>query len=195
MAKVKASKKRSVLRALQPLLRAQRAGLKVRIRALTKELTTARRAYKEATKPAQGTVAALCARLRRLEGPCPAKPAKPATKSPKRAPKPSKPAQAPKAEAMTLDRFATKVQDVADHSPRVARFHGDRSFISSVYDAIDWPLSFDAFKARLVEAHRANLLRLTRAELVSAMDPELVERSATHYHNATFHFVASPDKL
>ena len=47
----------------------------------------------------------------------------------------------------------------------------------------------NAFKQRLVEANSKGLLRLSRADLVSAMDPELVAESETRYLNARFHFV------
>jgi hypothetical protein len=45
------------------------------------------------------------------------------------------------------------------------------------------------FKQRLVEANAQHLLHLSRADLVEAMDPELVAESRTSYLNATFHFV------
>jgi hypothetical protein len=70
MVKRKTATKRDVLRTLRPLLAAQRVGLKARIRALERELAQARRAYREALKPARGTTQTLCARLRRLEGSC-----------------------------------------------------------------------------------------------------------------------------
>jgi hypothetical protein len=97
----------------------------------------------------------------------------------------------PKAPQLDLDAFARKVQQLADTSPDVARFYDDRSFIASVYDAGSWAETLDQFKARLVEAHRAGKLRLTRADLVGAMDPTLVERSETGYLSATFHFVVN----
>jgi hypothetical protein len=50
-------------------------------------------------------------------------------------------------------------------------------------------LALPEFKTRLVEANRDGLLRLSRADLVQAMDPARVTESETHYLNATFHFV------
>lgn len=47
----------------------------------------------------------------------------------------------------------------------------------------------DAFKARLVAAQRRDLLSLTRADLVEAMNPADVEASETRYLSTTFHFV------
>ena len=50
-------------------------------------------------------------------------------------------------------------------------------------------MGLDAFKSRLVEAHRADLLTLVRADLVEAMDPQDVAASEARYLNATFHFI------
>ena len=50
-------------------------------------------------------------------------------------------------------------------------------------------LDLPAFKQRLVEANREGLLRLSRADLVSAMDPADVRESETRYLNAEFHFI------
>jgi hypothetical protein len=47
----------------------------------------------------------------------------------------------------------------------------------------------DAFKARLVSAHRQQLLELSRADLVEAMDPKDVDASEARYLRSTFHFV------
>jgi hypothetical protein len=55
-------------------------------------------------------------------------------------------------------------------------------------------LALDDFKARLVAAHRAGALVLARADLVAAMDPELVAASEIAVDGATFHFlVVDPD--
>lgn len=72
---------------------------------------------------------------------------------------------------------------------------GDRKvFISSVWDALRqraaWSaLALDDFKQQLVAAHRNQQLVLARADLVSAMDPALVEASETRTDGATFHFI------
>ncbi len=50
-------------------------------------------------------------------------------------------------------------------------------------------MSEDEFKAKLVEAHRSGLLRLSRADLTPAMAPEVVADSEVPYLNAVFHFV------
>lgn len=49
--------------------------------------------------------------------------------------------------------------------------------------------SLPEFKQRLIEANTRGLLRLSRADLVQAMDPQLVADSEAVYLNATFHFV------
>ena len=50
-------------------------------------------------------------------------------------------------------------------------------------------LTLTEFKLRLIDANSHNLLHLSRADLVQAMDPQLVAESETAYLNATFHFV------
>jgi hypothetical protein len=83
----------------------------------------------------------------------------------------------------------------AARAPQVARFHDDRAFIGSVWQhmrgkAPVGSMSLEEFKEQLVTAHRAGLLRMTRADLVGAMDVKEVERSEARYLGATFHFVA-----
>lgn len=101
----------------------------------------------------------------------------------------------PRAKAQpTLTDFAAAVREAA-RGPAVVRFHDDRAFIASVWEQMrgrrpigDMPLA--EFKQRLVAAHQKRLLRITRADLVGAMDPSDVERSEARYQDATFHFVA-----
>ncbi len=50
-------------------------------------------------------------------------------------------------------------------------------------------LTLDDFKARLLRAHRTGELVLARADLVAAMNPELVAASEMVVDGATFHFV------
>jgi hypothetical protein len=94
----------------------------------------------------------------------------------------------------TLADFAAAVRAAA-RSPNVTRFHDDRAFIGSIWEQMHErnllrDMTLDEFKQRLIQAHRDGLLRITRADLVSAMDPEEVERSEARYQDATFHFVA-----
>lgn len=94
----------------------------------------------------------------------------------------------------SLDEFAAAVTAAA-RRPGVTRFHDDRAFIGSIWEnmrgrapVFDMPL--DQFKEKLVAAHRQRLLRMSRADLVQAMDPAEVARSEARYMSATFHFVA-----
>jgi hypothetical protein len=101
----------------------------------------------------------------------------------------------PRAKAQpSLADFAVAVREAA-RAPAVVRFHDDRAFIASVWEQMrgrrpigDMPLA--EFKQRLVAAHQKRLLRITRADLVGAMDPGQVERSEARFQDATFHFVA-----
>jgi hypothetical protein len=96
--------------------------------------------------------------------------------------------------AVRLAAFARAVKDAA-RSPRVLRYDADRAFIGSVWENMRGrspvgDMSLADFKDQLIQAHRERLLRITRADLVQAMDPEEVQRSEARYQNATFHFVA-----
>jgi hypothetical protein len=112
-------------------------------------------------------------------------------------PRAAKPAQAsePSAgEPFDLTAFAATVRALAAKSPPEARFHDNKVFIVALWRATqDEPsfpgLALPEFKQRLVEANSQNLLRMSRADMVSAMDPQLVTDSETTYLNATFHFV------
>jgi len=70
---------------------------------------------------------------------------------------------------------------------------GDRKvFIAAVWRGLRAPwaeLTLDAFKQRLLDAHRAGQVSLARADLVSAMDPALVAASEAASGDARFHFV------
>lgn len=96
-------------------------------------------------------------------------------------------------EPFDLEMFANTVKKVARTCP-TGRFGGYKVFISHVWDQLrDEPrfarLGLAGFKARLVEANRANLLTLSRADLVQLMDPADVRASETTYLTATFHFI------
>lgn len=96
-------------------------------------------------------------------------------------------------ETFDLEDFANTVLSVARKSP-TGRFGDNKVFISHVWRQLaDEPrfarLGPDGFKAKLVEANRADLLTLTRADLVQVMDPAEVRESETAYLNATFHFI------
>ena len=91
-----------------------------------------------------------------------------------------------------LHTFAERVREAARASTS-GRFGGDKIFISHVWHALRNQvrgLDEQTFKDRLLEANRARLLSLSRADLVEAMDPADVSASETRYLGATFHFIA-----
>jgi hypothetical protein len=73
-------------------------------------------------------------------------------------------------------------------------FGDNKVFISHVWKQLRSeprfaPLGLGGFKQKLVEANRANLLTLSRADLVQLMDPTDVRESEITYLTATFHFI------
>lgn len=110
------------------------------------------------------------------------------------APQPRREEGTPAPEPFDLAAFAATVQALAAKSPPEHRFHDNKVFISALWRATqDEPsfprLGLPEFKHRLVEANAQDLLHLSRADLVSAMDPQLLAESETRYLNAAFHFV------
>lgn len=85
--------------------------------------------------------------------------------------------------------FAERVLAVARALP-TGRFGHDKVFISHVWKALqpEWS-SRSAFDAALLEANRTRRLSLSRADLVSAMDPADVAESEVSSYGARFHFV------
>ena len=99
---------------------------------------------------------------------------------------------------LELGAFARRVVEAARRSP-TGRFGDDQVFIAQVRRVLEADAEIagmdDAtFKDRLIEAHRARLLELGRADLVEAMDPAEVRESATPYLNAVYHFVRIEDQ-
>jgi hypothetical protein len=91
--------------------------------------------------------------------------------------------------------FAQRVLAAARATPKAGWFGDNKVFISHVYRQLGDPgQNLEAFKERLVRAHRAGLLSLSRADLVEAMDPKDVEESDTHYRSATWNFITLPDE-
>lgn len=95
---------------------------------------------------------------------------------------------------MNATDFAAAVMTAASQVPAAGRFGADRVFISALWkqlgeqrDALGPNL--DAFKARLLDANRAHLLTLARADMPGAMDRMKVAASEIAYLNSTFHFV------
>ncbi len=106
----------------------------------------------------------------------------------------SPPSKREDGEPFDLTTFAATVLALAAKSPPHDRFHHNKVFISALWEASQREPSFprlglDAFKQRLLEANAQNFLHLSRADLVQAMDPKMVDKSETKYLNATFHFV------
>ncbi len=74
------------------------------------------------------------------------------------------------------------------------RFGDHKVFIAHVWDGFQrqpeaTALTRAEFDAHLVEANRQGLLRLSRADLVSGMDPADVQRSEIRLPYSSFHFV------
>jgi hypothetical protein len=89
--------------------------------------------------------------------------------------------------------FAADVVATA-RSARAGVFGERKVFISEVWQQLrarpTWSsLTLDEFKARLLAAHRAGDVELARADLVAAMNPEIVAASETLANGASFHFV------
>lgn len=100
----------------------------------------------------------------------------------------------PPSERFDLPVFAATVRALAASSLPQDRYHDNKVFIAALWRASQREPNFPRiplaeFKQRLVEANSHNLLHLSRADLVQAMDPQLVGDSETEYLNAKFHFV------
>ena len=99
-------------------------------------------------------------------------------------------AAVPAEPAMTTANFAEHVLAVARALPPEGRFGSNKVFIAYVWRALqpEWS-SREAFNAALLEANRARHLSLSRADLVSVMNPVDVAESEIRSHGASFHFV------
>ena len=85
-------------------------------------------------------------------------------------------------------------KQIADWRLATGRFGERKVFIAAAWHALCRrpgyaSLALDDFKSQLVRAHRSGALVLARADLVAAMDPELVIASETDADGTTFHFV------
>ena len=98
---------------------------------------------------------------------------------------------------LDLPSFARAVAEAARTS--LSGWFGDsKVFISHVWRALHHDPAFRhmdsaTFKNFLIDAHRARLIELGRADLVEAMDPADVRDSATPYLNAVYHFVRTEE--
>lgn len=102
----------------------------------------------------------------------------------------------PRSDALATEdpgAFSARVMMAARNSP-TGRWHGKKVFISHVWEELcrqgnAGADTFKTFQKRLVEAHRAQQVTLSRADLVEAMPPADVKASETAYLDSTFHFV------
>jgi hypothetical protein len=95
--------------------------------------------------------------------------------------------------------FAAQVLAAAAQVPAAGRFGADRVFVSAVWkqlgaDRAALGPTFADFKSRLLEANRALLLTLARADMPGAMDRATVAASEIAHLNSTFHFVVDPSR-
>ncbi|WP_009962276.1 hypothetical protein [Verrucomicrobium spinosum] len=110
------------------------------------------------------------------------------------APDPVGPEGKPASEEMrSAPDFAETVLAAA-RSSETGWFGDNKVFISHLWRRLKQlgsPYAVDEqeFKRRLVEANQALRLRLSRADLVEAMNPADVAGSATHHLGETFHFI------
>lgn len=112
----------------------------------------------------------------------------------------AQPAASPQAqpgrEELDLVQFAAKVQATAERCPS-GRFGDNKVFISHLWrqlqsDPVLGHAGVEAFKARLLEAHRQGRLELNRADLVECMNPNDVAASEIKDLGSTFHFIKIP---
>jgi hypothetical protein len=103
---------------------------------------------------------------------------------------PAPPPEAPASRPSTARGFAEQVLETARALPAGHRFGPDKVFIAHVWRALQpaWR-DRESFNAALLEANRARRLSLSRADLVSAMDPRVVAESEVRAPGARFHFV------
>ena len=99
---------------------------------------------------------------------------------------------------MNATDFTAAVLAAASQVPAAGRFGSDRVFVSALWkqlgaDRDAMGPTFDAFKTRLLDANRARLLTLARADMPGAMNRATVAASEICHLNSTFHFVALPD--
>lgn len=96
---------------------------------------------------------------------------------------------------MTDDEFASTVQKIADGHTH--GFHDNKVFLADVEDElrkVDPSMTTEQFHDRLRKANAGQKLGLSRADMVSAMDPEYVKRSEMQGlkdkpGQSTFHFI------
>jgi hypothetical protein len=103
------------------------------------------------------------------------------------------PSAPPPPRAASIGDFASAVRESAEHATD-GLFGGRKVFISSLWRGMRahptfGALTLDEFKQQLVDAHKAGLLALSRADLTGAMDPSAVSESETSHLESRYHFV------
>jgi len=114
-------------------------------------------------------------------------------------PVPSQPSRSvasepPAAAELAPASFAGDVLSAAGATPPDGWFGDRKVFVAAAWHELRklprWSaLTLDELKHRLIAAHRAGELALARADLVAAMDPELVAASEITTDGASFHFI------
>lgn len=99
------------------------------------------------------------------------------------------------AEDSTVDlpSFARQIQDLASRT-KTGKFGGNKLFLSHLWNTYHRhpstpDVSREQFDQYLLEANRQKLITLSRADLMSEMDPKDVEASEISLPPATFHFL------
>ena len=92
-----------------------------------------------------------------------------------------------------LQTFARQILDLASRS-KTGHFGGNKVFLSHVWKTYHKhpgtpDVTREEFDNFLLEANRQNLITLSRADLLSEMDPRDVEASEISFPPATFHFI------
>ena len=105
----------------------------------------------------------------------------------------AEPVPAASQDSTELQAFSERVNSLAPTCP-TGWSGDDLVLISHVWNHVRGNLefhSFDlpAFKSKLLDANRLQLLTLSRADLVQALDPHDVAESETTYLNSVFHFI------
>lgn len=95
---------------------------------------------------------------------------------------------------LELPVFAQRVKVAARDCP-TGRWGPEKVFVNHVWTRVQAEPEFrrmdlPGFKRRLVEANAADLLTLSRADLVQLMDPDDLRGSEISVSNAVFHFVS-----
>jgi len=86
----------------------------------------------------------------------------------------------------TLESFAEKALAAAKSSK--GKWHS-KAYIYNAWEAMPGKLSLTDFKVKLLQAHKANLLTLSRADLVEAMSADTLKKSEIEVPHYSFHFI------